>query len=343
MRSLLDPHRRGRSHLARATALTLMAGTLLLGGASSSAASVLREPTEDPSLDQSVSGAEVTVEENAVVDAGHVDLGPRLIDGEWRMQARDDRTVPPVWRFLDTTVVHVMDAGIIPAPESPDYSFLGTEAGAPVYVIPQTQNQEVVWLGWNTQDPEITQRIDRGATLTLDGVTGPGNLFLFLQEGVTGPPNLLWDSTAAGPQDLWMEVNTHTHANWVFTEPGVYLVEVTMRATFTDGAEVSDSGTLRFAVGSQTDPQSAFPVAAEAEATEPTEPATAPAEPAPEDAPDTAADAVPVDDDEPTATRDVALWAGVVGLALVVAVVASVLRSRRARARVDAESEVSDQ
>src|SRR5690606_28434889 len=46
--------------------------------------------------------------------------------------------------------------------------------------------------------------------------------------------------------------NTHTHANWVFTEPGAYLVQVEVAADLIDGRRVEDVATLRIAVGDAT-------------------------------------------------------------------------------------------
>lgn len=336
-----------------ATVVAVLAGWLLLAGAPATAGALVLEPTPDPDLEQSVSGAEATVREAAVVDVGHVDIGPRFTDGAWTLEARDDRTVPQVWRDVEDTVIHLTDAGIVPAPDSPDYAFLGAAPGDPLYVVPQAQNQDVVWLGWNTQDPEVTEQIDRGATLTLDGVTGPGELFLFLQEGVTGPPNVLWDSTGELPQDLWMEVNTHTHANWVFTQPGTYALDVTVSATLTGGEEVTDSSTLRVVVGSGTDPAEALagavaaqdePAPAQEEDAAPADVATDPGTPAAStDAEDTGRDTADTTAAEAAAaegsTSTVALWVGGAAAALLLAVAVSVVRSRRARASVDSEAQ----
>ncbi len=321
---------------ARRQALVTLAvvGALLAGPG---AAALPADTQDDPALRQAVEGDEASVDGREVVTDGHVDVGPRFLDGTWTLQARDDRAVPPVWRFPDETVFHVVDESILEAPDNPDYAFLGVEAGSPLYVVPQVQNQAVVWLGWNTQDPEVTQRIDRGATLRLDGVEGPGSFFLFLQEGVTGPPNVLWDSGAAYPQDLWMDVNTHVHANWVFTEPGVYTLDVTMLADLTDGTHVEDPGVLRFAVGTSTDPQAAFPAADEEPGQETAEPTT--------HAPDTVTDPAGGPDEaddagaEDTSTSGVALWVGLAALVLVAAVVVTVVRGRRARALAELEAD----
>ncbi|XCB30255.1 TIGR03769 domain-containing protein [Arcanobacterium hippocoleae] len=55
-----------------------------------------------------------------------------------------------------------------------------------------------------------------------------------------------------------MELNTHTHANWVFTEPGVHLVRVTAQAQLKNGETVSDTKILRFAVSDTANAQQAL-------------------------------------------------------------------------------------
>ncbi|HWL43753.1 MAG TPA: choice-of-anchor M domain-containing protein, partial [Ilumatobacter sp.] len=141
------------------------------------------------------------------------------------------------------------DAATQTVPDDPTYAFLGVEPGTDVHVVPQVQNPDVVWVGWNTQEPNVMAVIDRGVTLTLLGVQGPGSMTVYLQAGNLSAPDVLWQSTRAEAQPLWVEVNTHTHANWVFTEPGIYLVQVEASADLIDGQHVAAVSTLRFAVG----------------------------------------------------------------------------------------------
>jgi surface-anchored protein len=221
----------------------------------------------DDTLDQSIDSGQAVAEGQAVLDKGHVDIGPRFIDGEWTLLIHDDvakadPTQPSVWRTPDDTVLKVTDASILPVPDDPAYAFLGVDAGASVSVIPQTQNSEVVWVGWNTQDPDVMDTIDRGVTLSLIGVDGPGEMVVYLQSGTFGEPETLWDSRDSAPQDVWVDVNTHTHANWVFTEPGVYLAQYQITADLVDGTSVTDTQSLRFAVGDSTDPAAAFAASA---------------------------------------------------------------------------------
>ena len=217
----------------------LVSALLFIVGAPSSVA----DPSPDPDLAQSVAAHEEWSNEASEISAGHVDLGPRLIDGQWRAGLRHDAESGAVWRDPNQTVLRVNDAAIMTAPNSADYPFLADVAGKPVHVIPQTQNPSVVWLGWNTQDPAVTATIDRGLTMRVGPVSGPGRAWLFLQSGTFGKPLLLADSGAA---------------------PGTYTATVTFLGTTTAGEAVNASTTLRFAVGDAASASEALAMAAPA-------------------------------------------------------------------------------
>ncbi|MBE1878062.1 choice-of-anchor M domain-containing protein [Myceligenerans pegani] len=332
---------RARTTRSRAAACT----AVLLAGLVVDAAPAVADAPDDAGLEQTVEADEEVVAGDEVVVDGHVDVGPRFLDDEWTMLARDDREVPSVWRDPERTVLHLGDAAVLPAPDGPDYEFLGVEPGTSLHVVPQTQAPDVVWLGWNTQDPQVVDAIDRGASLRLDGLDGPGEVFVFLQEGVTGPPNVLWDSGEPLPQELWMEVNTHVHANWVFTEPGIYRLDVTMLAELQDGTSVEDASTLVFAVGEDTDPEEALAGAAddatpggdgEASAETAASPAATPSEDTAAGATDAPEASAPSSDTGP----GVLVWgAAAAGLVLLLLLVARAVRTRRARAAADHDAE----
>jgi surface-anchored protein len=276
----------------------------------------------DPALDQSIAPDQPVATEPAVLAAGHVDLGPRYVDDEWTLLIHDD-AAQPVWRDPDRTVLQVTDAALQTVPDDPVYEFLGVPAGTDVHVVPQVQHPEVVWVGWNTQDPRVMQTIDRGVTLELAGIEGPGELIMYLQSGTFSEPQVLWRSTESPGQPMWVEVNTHTHANWVFTAPGVYLVAVRVSADLVGGEQVSAVRHLRFTVGDATSTD-------EAMAAQPPQVA---------DAPD-ASGAYEDPADEGTVGSTGAWLVGGLALAtavLAVALVVVVARGRAVRRRVEQE------
>jgi putative ABC transporter-associated repeat protein len=291
----------------------LLAASVLLAPVTA----VAQPPSDD--LDQTIDADQPVATDRAVLAQGHVDLGPRYVDGEWTLMVHDDSADPSVWRSLDRSVFQVSDKALLPVPEDPAYSFAG-EPGTRVYVVPQVQNPDVAWIGWNTQDPEVMATIDGGVTLTLTGVDGPGELFVYLQAGNFGAADVLWNSTKDEPQDIWVDVNTHTHANWIFTKPGVYLVQVEVAADLVDGRTVSDTATLRFAIGDTTDVEPAF--AADTSASD--KAAATPADAPSDDGAATEADSRP---------SVAVLVIGAVALVLVVGVVVVVVRGRAAKRR----------
>ncbi|WP_371151581.1 choice-of-anchor M domain-containing protein [Buchananella felis] len=293
------------------------------------------DPSEDPNLTQQLGDLAIATDQRTL-DIGHVDMGPKFADGQWRLMIHDDlarleQGAASVWRYPDNTVLRVADAGKLPVPADPAYEFVGAPAGSDVWVIPQTQNPQVVWLGWNTQDPQVMERIDRGVTMSLQRVQGPGVMTMYLQSGSFGEPQLLWDSRVTEPQSIWVDVNTHTHSNWVFTAPGVYLAEVKVAADLIDGSTVEDVQVLRFAVGDATTDADALAVqlpgaAPSVEASTNGDDAAAPA-----DSPTQAA--LPADAAGSGLVVVLYVAIAVVALALVVGVVLTLVRSNRARQR----------
>ncbi|WP_166857243.1 MULTISPECIES: choice-of-anchor M domain-containing protein [Actinomyces] len=280
---------------------------------------------QDPDLQQTVTSGESVGQGAAVIDVGHVDLGPRYVDGQWQVMMRDDSGPAPVWRNPAEVVLRVRDTALLPAPTDKAYAFMKAEEGQQWYVIPQTQAADVVWLGWNTQDPGVVNAVDRGVTMTIGPVEGPGRSWMFTQSGTFGEPLLLVDGQKHEPQDVWVDANTHVHANWVFTEPGVYTAALSFSATTPEGTELSGSTLLRFAVGDATSTDEALaapaPTALGSEAT------------AQDGATPAAAGAMEADDaaSAETGTRGPSsglLWAGGAAVLVALGVLAALLARR---------------
>ncbi|GAB3617110.1 hypothetical protein GCM10027416_16670 [Okibacterium endophyticum] len=298
-----------------AAAGVLLAGLAVLSPTAVSAA-------QDDSLDQTLDPNQAQGTGQVVLDHGHADFGPTLNTGEWIIQIHDDTASPSYWRHLEDVVLRVNDTAILPVPDSDAYGFLGQQPGDEVWVVPQTQKPDVVWAGWNTQEPNVLNSLNLGTTFNVLGVHGPGDVVVYLQSGNFGDPQRLWSSREPFPQQSWIEVNTHTHANWVFTEPGVYLVDIQFDADLITGESVTARDTLRFAVGDATDAQQAFQTVIDdtptGDATE--EPGTITAE-------------APSKTSEGGLGTIVWLVVGAIAAVLVAAILIVVIASRRARTR----------
>lgn len=247
-----------RRRRVRAPLLVAAAVAVAICSGGSLVAAQTPPTTEDPALEQQIGEDQEIATGSAVLSSGHVDIGPIVEGDEWRLMVHDDSVTPSVWRDPGETVLQVGDAALVEVPDDETYGFLGAEPGESVHVVSQTQQPDVVWVGWNTQHPRVMELIDRGVTLTMMGVEGPGQLTVYLQSGNFGDPEVLWSSAEDGDQSIWVDVNTHTHANWVFTEPGVYLVRVQAEAELRDGSTERAVADLRVAVGDGTDPDDAL-------------------------------------------------------------------------------------
>lgn len=244
----------------RLTTALALAALLVPASALTPAAYAAEEnkSAEERALEQTLSPDEPVVSGQHEIAAGHVDMGPAFVEGSWELMFRDDSTAEPVWRDPADVVLRGDDTAMMAVPDDPRYSFVQASPGEQVYVIPQTELAGVVWPGWNTQNPQVVERLGRGVTFTLEAVEGPGEFSLYLENGTFGAPEVLWTSDATDPQDIFVEPNVHTHANWVFTAPGAYYLTVRAHAELADGTVVSDTARLLFAVGSTVTTEQVF-------------------------------------------------------------------------------------
>jgi len=189
-------------------ALSAMFIALTTGVTLSQPAHASPTPPPDPALKQTVSDNEKVAKGPAEIKRGHVDIGPRIVDVKFSLMARDDSANPPVWRNTDDTVLRVADASRIDVPNDDTYSFLGDMRGEKAYVIPQTQDQKVVWLGWNTQAPEIVKNFPRGADLVFTGHEGPGQAHMFIENGFDSPMPLYNPPSLASSWFIWRPIRT---------------------------------------------------------------------------------------------------------------------------------------
>ncbi|WP_308606681.1 choice-of-anchor M domain-containing protein [uncultured Corynebacterium sp.] len=234
--------------LGTSLAATLTAAALAFAPVTASAGDLAQVVSADEEV--AAPGTEATI------DHGHVDLGLLLVDGQAQFLARDDSAATPVWRDPADVVFDVGDNAQLTLPEDKAFSFVGAEPGSQVWVVPQTEQADVPWLGWNTQAPSLEENVERGVTMEFLGHQGPGEFSLFLQNGGFEEPQLLWSTATEAADGFWVDLGTHTHANWVFTEPGIHQVRVRMSgegAGESAGSEVAAEATLTFAVGAGTD------------------------------------------------------------------------------------------
>ncbi|MBT1018216.1 choice-of-anchor M domain-containing protein [Canibacter sp. lx-72] len=249
-------HRYGQYIRQVAAAIGLLA-TLLISPLVA-AGGLFHVEDNDPGLEQEIDAAEQLGDGKVVRDDGHVDFGPTTGQGAPLLLIRDDSGDAPLWRKPEDVVLYAKDNAKTMTPSDAAYSFIGAVAGEPVWVLPQTQQVGTVWPGWNTQEPALLAVLGAGVKMDVLAVRGPGEVSVYLQSGNFSEPDLLWSTTQEKLSSVWIEKNSHVHANWVFTKPGAYAIDVAFQMQMADGSTQQATGTLQFAVGDETDPLTAF-------------------------------------------------------------------------------------
>lgn len=106
------------------------------------------------------------------------------------------------------------------------------------YFLPQTQEENLLWPGWDTLGVKADgfEHVD----IEFTDVSGPGRVFLF-NEGSKGYSSLLKDGsyelTSGDVRE--QKFAAHTHANWVFEKAGQYTMTVKATAKNKQGQTVS--------------------------------------------------------------------------------------------------------
>ena len=168
-----------------------------------------------------------------VLDHGHVDVfhvGPT--GGKLDLKLKEDVTGSGVIHEPQDVDLQVKDSAFVDVPRQ--------FPGAPrAYVLPMTQNQDLLWPGWDTMST------GKPVDLVVDSVQGPGKVHLFTTDISGTAVSQLTTGGTALPGTISVPSPTHVHANWVFTKPGVY----TMTVHATSGSMRSATKTYTWRVG----------------------------------------------------------------------------------------------
>ncbi len=185
---------------------------------------------------------------------GHIDIKATLAGGAVKLALKDETgavTREAAERSLNDVVLGLGDNTRFARQEqmmAPELDFLG-EAGSEFYGLPQTQQAGILWPGWNTQDVDYAQ-LAGPVTLHLVPVEMPdGAAYGVYEQDFAGAVTL---HAGGATKDTTIDIDfaTHAHANWVFTDPGVYGFDVYYSAPLPNGTTArSETQRAVFAVG----------------------------------------------------------------------------------------------
>lgn len=185
----------------------------------------------------------VTEDFSLVLDHGHIDLFNVTADGgSLTLDLKEDVTGSHERHAPGEVLLHVKPEAYTDA--IPD-GYPGAPAG---YLLPLTQNPDLIWPGWDTNGVAGSGYTD--VTIDITAVDGPGDVYLYTTSTFGAAVPVLEGGGFELPGSVREQSPAHTHAQWTFSEPGQYTL--TARATATDpaggGSITSGEETYTFAV-----------------------------------------------------------------------------------------------
>lgn len=202
-------------------------------------------PTPDPSPspghgdEEAPAPASSLLSDPVQIARGHLDVRLTQATGEngttYGLAVKDDSLTAArtsVLRTLGSTTLAVAPNARFVRPASlsdASYDVLGP-VGAATYVLPETQNSDIVWPGLSTEGIDYAA-LPEGADLTLHLAQAPaGARVAFFQGGTFGAGATVHFDSTKGDGVVHTTEATHMHGNWVFSAPGTYRIEVGARS-----------------------------------------------------------------------------------------------------------------
>ncbi|MFC0508872.1 choice-of-anchor M domain-containing protein [Micromonospora costi] len=176
--------------------------------------------------------------EGVVLSKGHTDaVDVHYEGGALSLKVHDDTVSPSVTRDPADVTFQVLPEAAMAVPDDPRFAFLGP-AGSQVWLLPMTQDPDLLWPGWNTTTLDSGVFAGDKVRLSLVDVQGPGTVTLFTQDAFGGPI-IKFRGDDGLPDAIDVPVHTHAHSNWAFSALGSYTLKFQADATLTDGTTVS--------------------------------------------------------------------------------------------------------
>lgn len=163
-----------------------------------------------------------------------------------RPMIKDDRNVPATWKRPEDLVFGLGSAAEADLPQA-----VGPVPAGKAWMIGATQQDNVPWLGANTQHESLIEHTTGEVTWEVTNFNGPGPMTVFTQGGLGQVVGEEWFTAenGRGSGSHTIPANSHVHPNWVFGAPGTYKVTIRQTATTKGGEKVSGEATLTFNVG----------------------------------------------------------------------------------------------
>jgi surface-anchored protein len=176
----------------------------------------------------------------AILKRDHADIGLAYEEDELHLHVHDHEN--EVEYHPDEALLFVGMEAIVnrdgPAAD-PAYDFLGVNVGESLFVLPEVENIDLLFLGIGGEEIPAGTFQNGSAQLRLVAVNGPGH-FSIWKSGSTAPQVAMATSNGVTSEDnLSILEGGHSHYNYGFSKKGNYEVTFLASATRADGTDVS--------------------------------------------------------------------------------------------------------
>jgi surface-anchored protein len=166
-----------------------------------------------------------------VLTAGHADIGLGFGNGQWNLHVHDEDNgveyapsgAPGATNWA---LLQVGQSARTSRPPGTQWNFLGAPAGGNVWILPQTQNPSLLFLGV-AAEIEPPDAFSSQITLTLKALFGPAgaNFSVWTTDQFGNPTARMasFDGITAA-DSLAVPIGGHAHFNFGFTQPGNYQI-----------------------------------------------------------------------------------------------------------------------
>jgi anchored repeat ABC transporter substrate-binding protein len=164
------------------------------------------------------------------------------------------------YAFLEQhAIIRALDANLPDGVPNVEVAEGAIKYAAEIIPLVEDVSLDTVWLGMRVRGTGQELGADRSSEVRLaaTGVAGPGEMTAFLTESFGNPEVYVRsadgfdDSDGYAADTAVLPPDAHTHMSWVFTEPGVYTLDLAARLAVARGERPVPvaEGTVTFAVG----------------------------------------------------------------------------------------------
>ncbi len=203
--------------------------------------------------------------EAEVYISGHADLGVGFENNNLHLHLHAEDTLGlfgggtrPAGEYDPDEVMIGVPGTFIARPAGSTWSFLASNAGEPVWFLPQSSDSNKPFIGLGTEELSSADGWTTPLTWSVNSITtisGAASEFAIWQNDALGTPTVFASSlvpttNALGANSWAQNAFSHDHFNIGFTGEGVYDVSLSIRGTnATLNQTFSDTASFRFVTG----------------------------------------------------------------------------------------------